>query len=132
MLQARRVCFFKSRIRGDARCSVTVVFAIHRSALIAAQPCTVSTKCDQISQREFVVIEVSDHRRLPWQLDAAAVAGQNPDRKGGGIFERTPPPLRSGFCRAFSEFALKPRLRDGPFTFDRSWRDLQNMPRFFD
>src|SRR6266446_9972965 len=59
MLQLTPLCAFKSWFRSNARCSVSILFAIHRAALVAMQPSTVTAKCDEVGQRKLIVVKVS-------------------------------------------------------------------------
>src|SRR5438132_197267 len=53
-------------IRGDARRAISVMFApIHCPALIAMQPRSVATKCDQIGKRKFTIIPIQIIHRVP-------------------------------------------------------------------
>jgi hypothetical protein len=43
----------------NARCSVNILFAIHRAAWVAMQPRAITAKCDEVGQRELIVVKVS-------------------------------------------------------------------------
>src|SRR6266571_3934934 len=49
----------KLRICGELRSAVGVVRAIHRAPCVAVQPRSVAAECNQISERELVVVEVA-------------------------------------------------------------------------
>ena len=61
MLQLASLGYFKTWLAGDARRSVNILLAIHRSPLITVQPRTITAKCDEVSQRKLVIVKVS-HR----------------------------------------------------------------------
>lgn len=44
--------------------AILILFATHRTALIAVQPSAISSKRDEICEREFVIIKVSYHGLL--------------------------------------------------------------------
>jgi len=51
----------QTRISRDTRSAILVLFAINRAACVTMQPGTISPKRDEISEREFVIVKVSDH-----------------------------------------------------------------------
>ncbi len=47
----------------NTRSAILVLLATHRAALITMQPRPISPKGDKVSERELVIVKISDHRR---------------------------------------------------------------------
>ncbi len=50
----------QARVGRNTRSAIVVLFAICRAALVTMQPGAISAKRDEISEREIVVVKVSD------------------------------------------------------------------------
>src|SRR5258705_7948859 len=63
MLQQLALCFLQPGIGRNTRSAVVVLLAIDRAALVAVQPGTVGSKGDEVSERKFVIVKISNHGR---------------------------------------------------------------------
>ena len=84
MLELLNLCALQARVGCEMRSAILVLFATCGAALVAMQPGAISPKRDEISEWEFVVVKVSDHRSVnlpmssePCLAPLAAVGGRH-------------------------------------------------------